>query len=124
MARKRSVTLTEAELPLMEILWEKGTATVGDIAEALPKDHPVAYNTVLTTLRILERKGHVRHTKDGRAFVYHPVLDRSQARQNAVRHLLTRFFENSPELLVLNLLSEENVDREELERLRKMVVGD
>ncbi len=121
MGRKKSQTLTEAELPIMEVLWEKRSATVGDVAEALAKEKPVAYNTVLTLMRILERKGYVRHTKDGRAFVYHPVLDRGQARQNALRHLLSRFFEDSPELLMLNLLREENVDREELYRLRKMI---
>lgn len=105
----------------MEILWSRGPATVTDVADALPKDKPVAYNTVLTMLRILERKGYVRHTKDKRAFVYEPVVDRGQASQSAVRHLLSRFFSDSPELLVLNLLKEQGIDETELERLKKLI---
>lgn len=121
MARKTSGTLTEAELPLMEVLWVRGKATVGDVVEGLPNDRPVAYNTVLTTLRILERKGYVRHTKDGRAFVYHPVVDRSEASRSAVRQVVTRFFQNSPALLMLNLLKDERIGEDELARLRKMI---
>jgi predicted transcriptional regulator len=120
MPRKPSPTLTEAELPLMEVLWRKHAATVGEVAEGLPKDKAVAYNTVLTMLRILERKGYARHTKDGRAFVYQPVVDRGQASRSAVRQLLSRFFHDSPEALVLNLLQEEALDERELERLKKM----
>ena len=121
MARKRSLTLTEAELPIMEVLWNKGEATVGDVVEGLSKDKPVAYNTVLTLMRILERKGYVRHTKDGRAFVYQPVVDRGEASRTAVRQLVNRFFNDSPELLVLNLLRDEGIDEKELERLRGLI---
>ncbi len=121
MARKTSHTLTDAELPIMEILWQRQSAAVGDVVESLPKDRPVAYNTVLTLLRILERKGYVRHTKDGRAFIYHPVVDRGEASRSAVRQLVTRFFHDSPELLLLNLMREEQIDREELERLRRRI---
>lgn len=120
MPRRPSLTLTEAELPLMEVLWQKRAATVNEVAEGLLKDKPVAYNTVLTLLRILERKGYVRHTKDGRAFVYQPVVDRGQASRSAVRQLLSRFFHDSPELLVLNLLKDETIDERELERLKSL----
>lgn len=104
----------------MEVLWQKRAATVNEVAEGLLKDKPVAYNTVLTLLRILERKGYVRHTKDGRAFVYQPVVDRGQASRSAVRQLLSRFFHDSPELLVLNLLKDETIDERELERLKSL----
>ena len=104
MARKKTAGLTDAELKLMEVLWKTGPATVNDVAEALPKDPALAYSTVLTTLRILETKGYLKHTKDGRAFLYEPIVAREQARENAVTHLLRRFFENSPELLLLNLI--------------------
>ena len=120
MGRKRSPTLTEAELRLMEVLWQKGSATVGEVVEALPRKKSVAYSTVLTTLRILEQKGYVRHTKEGRAFIYHPVVDRRQACHNAVTYLVSRFFNNSPELLVLNMLEDGKIDREELERLKRL----
>jgi predicted transcriptional regulator len=105
----------------MEILWEKGTATVGDVVEALPEKRALAYSTVLTTLRILEKKGYVGHEKKGRAFVYHPVVDRNQASRNAVNYIVSRFFDNSPELLVLNVLENEKIDPAELERLKKLV---
>jgi predicted transcriptional regulator len=121
MARSKSPTLTEAELRLMDIIWDRGEATVGDIVEALPAKQGLAYSTVLTTMRILEQKGYVRHRKEGRAFVYTPLVDRSQARQSVMRFVLSRFFDNSPELLVLNLLESDQVDDKELQRLKKMI---
>ncbi len=121
MARKKSQTLTEAELPIMEVLWDKGVATVGEVAEGLSKDRAVAYNTVLTLMRILERKGYVQHTKDGRAFVYQAVVNRGEASRTAVRQLLNRFFNDSPELLVLSLLHDEGINEQEIERLRGLI---
>ena len=123
MARKQSPTLTEAELPIMEILWEKGSANVTDVVAGL-SNQAVAYNTVLTTLRILERKGYVGHTKVGRAFVYHPVVERGEASRKAVRNVMKRFFRNSPELLILNVLGDEKLDEQELERLKKLIAGE
>jgi len=120
-ARKKSPTLTDAELRLMEVLWEKETATVGEVIEALPKRPSLAYNTVLTTLRILEQKGYVKHGRRGRAFVYRPSIGRDQARRSAIRYVLSRFFENSPELLLVNVLENEKLDPEDLARLRKMI---
>ncbi len=100
MARKKSLNLTEGELPLMQVLWEKGRATVGDVVASLPADPPLAYSTVLTTLRILEAKGYVRHTKEGRAFVYEPVVVQEEASRKALDYLVNRFFGGSCELLV------------------------
>jgi len=122
MARKQSPTLTEAELPIMEILWQKGSAPVNEVVEGLP--NAGAYNTVLTTLRILERKGYVRHTKEGRAFVYHPVVERGEASRKAVRNLVKRFFQDSPELLILNVLEDEDMNEKELARLKKLIAGE
>ncbi|MBC8123678.1 MAG: BlaI/MecI/CopY family transcriptional regulator [Gemmatimonadaceae bacterium] len=121
MARKKSPTLTEAELRLMEVLWEKGSATVSDVVDGLPKRLSLAYSTVLTTLRILEQKGYVRHTEEGRAFVYHPLVNRSEARRSAIKYMMSRFFNDSPELLVLNILENEDIDAEELKRLKEMI---
>jgi predicted transcriptional regulator len=123
MARKQSPTLTEAELPIMDILWEKGSAVVTDVVGALANS-VVAYNTVLTTLRILERKGYVRHTKEGRAFVYHPVVERGEASRKAVRNLLKRFFQDSPELLIINVLEDEQLPEFELARLKRLISGE
>lgn len=121
MSRKKSPHLTDAELRLMEVIWSKRSATVTEVVESLPKDIPLAYSTVLTTLRILENKGYLRHSKDGRAFVYRPVIGREQARESAVAHLVRRFFENSPELLMLNLIERKSIDAKELKRLRKKI---
>jgi predicted transcriptional regulator len=126
LARKKSPNLTEAELRLMDVIWEKGQSTVGEVAEALPPDLGLAYNTVLTTLRILEDKGYLRHTKakEGRAFVYQAVVGRDEASRSAVRYLVSRFFRNSPELLVLNLLEDEELTAKELRRIRALIAED
>jgi predicted transcriptional regulator len=123
LARKKSLNLTEGEQRLMEVLWDKGPATVAEVAEALPKTLGLAYNTVLTTLRILDEKGYVRHTKpkDGRAFLYTPIVTRQQASKSALRTLLSRFFSNSPEALVLNLLEDEKLTTKERERIRRLL---
>lgn len=121
MPPRKSPTLTEAELRLMEILWEKGPATVQHILDALPGQPALAYNSVLTTVRILEKKGYVRHVKDGRAHVYAPLLDRKEASRFEIRHLVSRFFGNSDEMLALNILEERGLDDDELKRLRDLL---
>ena len=102
----------------MRVLWRSGPSSAADVVRALagPQD-----STVRTILRILERKGYVRHQRDGRTFVYQPVVEEAQAQRGALRDVLSRFFENSPERLVLNLLRHEDVSPEELTRLRKLV---
>ena len=121
MARKKSPTLTEAELRLMEVVWARGEVTVADVVEALEKREALAYSTVLTTMRILEQKGYLAHRQEGRAFVYRALVDRGEARRSAVRHLLKSFFDGSPEQLVLNVIDDEKLDLAELERLRGIV---
>jgi predicted transcriptional regulator len=122
MARKQSPVLTDAELRPMEVLWQRGSATVAEVTAALSESGILSYSTVLTTLRILERKGYVHHTKEGQAFVYRPVVQRSQAQKSALGNLLSRFFDNSPELLVMNLLRTEKIDAEDLERLQRLIL--
>ncbi len=120
MARQRSKTLTEAELRLMDVLWDKGRATVAEVTAALPPP-PIAYNSVLTTMRILEQKGYVAHEEAGRAFVYRPLVAHDAAAQNAVGHLLSRFFENSSSSLALRLIENERPSDEELLRLKALI---
>jgi len=122
-ARKVSPTLTGAELRLMEVLWNTGPATVGEVRQALPEGGSRAYSTVRTMLGVLERKGYLRHRKRGRAYVYDAAVERDEARRRAVRHLLRRFFDDSPALLVLNLLEHEELEPGELERLKSMAEG-
>jgi BlaI family transcriptional regulator, penicillinase repressor len=118
---RKSPTLTEAELRLMEVLWQKGPATVHQVLESLPKNTALAYNSVLTTIRILEKKGYVGHLKDGRAHIYQPLIGRREATRSEVRKLLSRFFQDSHELLVLNLLEDRSIDAAELQRLRDLL---
>ena len=121
MTRPKSRILTESELRLMNILWGKGAATVKEVVNALSKDQRLAYTTVLTTLQTLEKKGFLRHEKQGRAFVYHPVVDRSEARLSAARYIASRFFDGSPGLLVLNVLEHEEIDFKELQHLKQLL---
>jgi predicted transcriptional regulator len=121
LARKKSTNLTEGELRLMNVLWEKGPSTVGEVAASLTNDPPLAYSTVLTTLRILEGKGYLWHSKKGRAFVYEPLVAQAEASRTALGYLVNRFFGGSRELLVVNLLKEETITRAEMRRIKKMI---
>jgi predicted transcriptional regulator len=116
---KQSVTLTEAELRIMDVLWRKGSGTVQQVVDWIP--FALAYNSVLTTIRTLEKKGLVKHVKDGRAHVYQPIIGREEATRSEIRHLVSRFFRNSHEALVLNILQDEAIDAGELKRLRGML---
>jgi len=115
--------LTEAELRIMDVLWDHGPSTVGGVHDRLPPSLDLAYSTVLTTMRILEEKGWLRHTKEGRAFVYHAETDRAGASRDAVREVVRKFFGNRADMLVLNLLQDEKISRAELNRLKKLIAG-
>jgi BlaI family transcriptional regulator, penicillinase repressor len=116
-----SATLTEAELRLMDVLWQRGSGTVQQVLDALPPKPALAYNSVLTTIRMLEKKGYLEHLKEGRAHVYVPLIERKDATRSEIRHLVRRFFRNSQEQLVLNILEDRGLDGEELNRLRQML---
>ena len=121
MPPKKSSTLTEAELRLMEVLWQKGPATVHSVMEALPAKPALAYNSVLTTIRILEKKGYVQHVKEGRAHLYMPLVGRDEATRFEIKNLVGRFFKNSHELLLLNILEDKSIEAQELTRLRELL---
>jgi predicted transcriptional regulator len=116
---KQSATLTEAELRVMDVLWRKGSGTVQQVLDWLSSS--LAYNSVLTTIRILEKKGHVKHVKNGRAHIYIPIMGREEATRSEIRHLVSRFFRNSHEALLLNILQDEQIDAAQLKRLREML---
>jgi BlaI family transcriptional regulator, penicillinase repressor len=105
----------------MAVLWQKETATVGDVVASLRRSRVVSYSTVQTMLRILETKRYVMHEKVARAFVYRPVVDERQARRRALRHLIRRLFNGSPSSLVLNVLDDEDIDPAELKRLKRRI---
>ncbi len=121
MARPRSTTLTEGEQRIMEVLWRLGEASVQDVTNALAQTEPVAYTTALTMLRILNDKNYVEYRKEGKAHVYVPLVTREAARSSALKLLLKRFFDDSPEELAQHLLREEDIDLHELDRLNARV---
>ena len=121
MPPRKSNTLTEAELRLMKILWRRGESAVTDMVDALPEGEQLAYNSVLTTIRILEQKGYVEHRQEGRAFVYWPCVLENEASSSEVRNVLSRFFGNSREKLVLSLLDDDGISAEELGRLHDAI---
>jgi predicted transcriptional regulator len=121
MPPKKSNTLTEAELRLMKILWRRGASAVNDLVAAIPEGEALAYNSVLTTIRILEQKGYVDHRQEGRAFIYRPIVEEQEASRSEVKHVLSRFFGNSREQLLLSLLDDGQISSEELERLKTVI---
>ena len=121
MPPKKSNTLTEAELRLMKILWRRGESAVTDLVASMPDGETLAYNSVLTTIRILEQKGYVEHRQEGRAFVYRPSVAEQEASRSEVRRLMGRFFGNSRERLLLSLLDGEGISPEELQRLKDAI---
>lgn len=123
MPPKRSITLTEAELRLMKLLWVRGESSVADLVSALADDVPLAYTSVLTTIRILEKKGYVEHRQEGRAFLYIPCVAEHDASKSEVRHVLQRFFGNSRERLLLSLLGDDELTPQELERLKQAIAA-
>ena len=122
MPPRQSGTLTEAELRIMNVLWGKGSGTVQQVLDSIDEKPVLAYNSVLTTIRVLERKGYLKHLKDGRAHVYTPLVGRKEATRSEIRHLVGRFFANSHEELVLNLLEDQGIEADEVTRLREMLV--
>src|SRR5450432_373429 len=106
----------------MNVLWGKGSGTVQQVLDSITQKPVLAYNSVLTTIRVLERKGYLKHLKDGRAHVYTPLVGRKEATRSEIRNLVSRFFKDSHEQLVLNLLEDEGIGPEELGRLRQMLV--
>jgi BlaI family penicillinase repressor len=123
MARPPSRVLTDAELRVMRVLWSRGDdTTIGDVCDAL--DPPAARATVQTMLRILERKRYVRHRTDGRTFVYRALVDDDTASQDAVDHLVERFFDRSEGALVMRLLDRRGADAATLRRVRALLDED
>jgi BlaI family transcriptional regulator, penicillinase repressor len=122
MPPRPSGTLTEAELRIMNVLWGMGSGTVQEVLNSITQKPALAYNSVLTTIRILERKGYLKHIKDGRAHVFTPLVGQKEATRSEIRYLAGRFFKNSQEQLVLNLLEDQGIGPEELARLREMLV--
>lgn len=118
MPKPKSDVLTEAEQRVMRVLWDKGEASVREVTDALEKTYPVAYNTVLTILRILTDKNYVSPRQDGRAFIYTPSVSRGEAQTRALKKMMSTFFEGSPTELAQHLIRTENLSADELQSLK------
>ena len=123
MPPKKSITLTQAELLLMKVLWERGESTVAEMVTATSAEAALAYTSVLTTIRILETKGYVRHRQEGRAFLYSSCIGEAEASRSEVRHVLQRFFGNSRERLLLSMLGDGEIRPDELKRLKEAIAS-
>src|ERR1700677_2595507 len=121
MPPKRSITLTQAELRLMKVLWDRGESTVADMVTATSSDGETASITMSTTIRILETKGYVSHRQEGRAFLYCSNVGELEADRSEVLHILQRFFDNSRERLLISLLGDDEITPEELKRLKEAI---
>ena len=121
MARPPSPTLTESERAILEVLWDNGEASVREVADVLSRQKPVAYTTVLTMFGVLGKKGFVTHRAEGRAFIYRAAITRDEARKRALDHLLTQFFDGSPNVLAQHLLNDDDIDQSQLKALRQKV---
>jgi predicted transcriptional regulator len=113
------IAFTDRELDLMKVLWERGPSTVAEVRDALEDD--LAYTTVLTLLRVLEEKGRVGHTEEGRAHRYHPLVERHAAGSSALRRLTRKLFRGSPELLLTQLVEDRGLTGDELRRMRQLL---
>lgn len=113
------ISFTERELDVMGVLWDRGEATVAEVRDRLADE--LAYTTVLTVLRTLEEKGHVGHREEGKAYRYHPLVERQAAGQSALRRLTRKLFKDSPELLLTHLVSDRGLSGEELRRMRRLL---
>jgi predicted transcriptional regulator len=107
----------------MNVLWDAGPATVDEVIAHLAGGPRPAHNTVLTLLRIMEKKGYVRHRREGRAFRFEPLITRARARQRAVRHLLGRFFDRSPVMLVRELLEHDELSEDDIGRVQELLAA-
>ncbi len=121
MARKQSSTLTEAENRIMEVLWQKGEASVQQVVDILSAERKQAYTTIQTFLGILKDKGFVKTRKEGRAFLYSPILSRAQARTQALKHLVGSAFGGSTSALAQHLLNDSDIDEQEILALEQAI---
>lgn len=113
------IRFTPRELDIMAVLWERGPSTVAEVQDALSDE--LAYTTVLTLLRVLEEKGHVTHTNEGRAHRYAPLVERQAAGRSALHRLTERLFGGSPELLLTRLVEDGDLTEGELRRMRDLL---
>jgi len=118
--RRKSTTLTEQELEIMKIVWERDTVTVRDVYETLLERRKVAYTTVMTMMKILEQKEYLKKNQAERAYVYRPAQPKRKVIGDMVKDFVNRVFNGSAEPLLVHLVEEHNLSREELEEIARL----
>lgn len=113
------ITFTDRELEVMNILWDKGSATVNEAREVIGKERP--YTSVLTVFQVLEEKGHVDHEREGKAYRYYPKVERSEAGDKALSYVLENLFKGSPAQMMTSLLRQEGLGEDDRKRLQDML---
>ncbi len=119
--RTRSRTLTEQELEIMKVVWELQTATVRDVYEALLRRRKIAYTTVMTMMNILEEKGYLKKRAEDKAHVYRPAQAKAKVIRAMVREFVERVFNGSAEPLLVQLVKDRRLSREELEKIARAI---
>jgi len=119
--RKKSRTLTEQELEIMKVVWDLGEATVRQVYEIERRDRQVAYTTTMTMMKILEEKGYLEKSLDGRAFLYRPTRAKSEVVGVMVDDFVERVFNGAAGSLVLNLIKDRKLSGAELDELSRLV---
>ena len=123
MAKKKSseIRLGRLELQIMNVVWEKGKATVHDVKDALGQGRKPAYSTILTMMRKLEVKGYLEHDVDDRTYVYRPTISQQAARRGILGDIVDRLFEGSPSLLLNSLVEQNHINEKELKQIQKLI---
>jgi BlaI family penicillinase repressor len=119
--RHASTTLTGAELEIMHVVWKLDRATVRDVYEALLERRKVAYTSVMTVMKILERKGHLKKDQADRAFVYRPARPRRQVVSGMVRDFVDRVFQGATKPLLVHLVEDKRLSRKDLNEIRRLL---
>jgi BlaI family penicillinase repressor len=113
------ITFTDREADVMQVLWDHGPSVVAEVQEKI--SDKLAYTTILTVLRTLETKGYVGHAEEGRGHRYHALIEQQQARKSALRHLTSKLFKGSTELLMTHLVSDQKLSPDQLRRMRDLL---
>ncbi|MGH9613454.1 MAG: BlaI/MecI/CopY family transcriptional regulator [Bryobacteraceae bacterium] len=119
--RSKATTLTGQELEIMKVIWERGQVTVRDVYEALLERRKIAYTTVMTMMKILEQKGHLRRKTAEKAYLYEPAKPKQQVIQSMVREFLDLVFNGSVEPLLLHLVEDKHLTKKDLEEIARMI---
>ena len=119
--RSKSTTLTDQELEIMKVVWTRETSTVREVYETLLERRKIAYTTVMTMMKILEEKKYLKRTQEDRAYVYRPAKPQNQVIKGMVREFVDRVFNGSAEPLLLHLVEDSRLSRQDLDELSRMI---